>query len=106
MPKFMFEGSYVGDGIAGLLKDGGSRRREVVEGLVSSLGGTVECMYFAFGDIDVIGIVDMPDNASAAAASLIASSSGTVAVKLRALLTAEELDEAARKPAEFRPPGG
>jgi uncharacterized protein with GYD domain len=30
-----------------------------------SVGGKVEALYFAFGDVDVYVIVDVPDNVSA-----------------------------------------
>lgn len=33
------------DGARGLVKDGGSRRREVAEQLAQSVGGTIECNY-------------------------------------------------------------
>jgi hypothetical protein len=36
---FSISGSYVGEGIKGLLKDGGTKRKEVVEHLIGSLVG-------------------------------------------------------------------
>ena len=61
MPKYLISGSYVGEGIKGLLKDGGTKRKEAVEQLIGSLGGTVESVHFAFGDDDFFIIVDAPD---------------------------------------------
>ncbi len=53
MPKYLFTASYTAEGIQGLLKDGGSKRREVAGKLIESLGGTIEAMYFcASGDAD------------------------------------------------------
>jgi uncharacterized protein with GYD domain len=74
---------------------------------VKSLGGTVECFYFAFGTDDVVCVIDMPDSASATAASLTVSSSGKVSVKLTPLITPEEVDAAAQKSkgATYRAPG-
>lgn len=106
MPKYLVHGSYVGDGVAGLLRDGGTSRRDAVEALVSSLGGSLESLYYAFGDTDVFVVVDLPDNVAAAAASLTAGASGAVAVKVTPLLTAEEIDEATRRSGTYRPPGG
>ena len=40
MPKYLFHANYVGEGIKGLLKDGGSKRRAVVETLFQSLGAS------------------------------------------------------------------
>ena len=105
MSKYLISGSYVGEGIKGLLKDGGTKRREAVEKLIGSLGGKVESMHFAFGDDDFFIIVDAPDNVKVAAGSLIASSSGVVSAKITVLLTPEELDEVSGISVEYRPPG-
>ena len=106
MAKFLFQGSFTAEGTKGLLKEGGSGRREAVAKLVQSVGGTVEAHYFAFGEDDVVIIADVPSNAAAAAMSLMAGAAGTVNVRTTALLTPEEIDEAAKASAEYRPPGG
>ena len=62
-------------------------------------------MYYAFGDDDVFLIVDVPDNVSAAAASLAVGASGAVSIKTTVLLTAEEIDAAAQKSVVYQPPG-
>ena len=105
MPKYLVHGNYVGEGIKGLLKEGGSSRRAAVEKLASSLGGTVEGVYYAFGETDIYVIVDMPDNASMAAVALVAGASGAVTVKTTVLMTPEEVDEAVKKTPDYRPPG-
>ena len=105
MPKYLIQANYVGEGIKGLLKEGGSSRRAAIEKLVSSLGGSLESVYYAFGDTDVFVIVDMPDNASMTAVALAAGASGSVTVKTTVLMTPEEVDEAAKKTPDYRPPG-
>ena len=105
MPKYLVQGNYVGEGIKGLLKEGGSSRRAAIEKLVGSLGGTVESVYYAFGETDIYVIADMPDHASIAAVSLVANASGAVSVKTTVLLTPEEMDQAAKKTPDYRPPG-
>ena len=106
MAKFLVKGSYTTDGVKGILKDGGTARRAAVQKTVEGLGGSQEAFYFAFGDDDVYVIVDMPDNASAAAISMVVNASGAVQIELVPLLTAEEADEAAKKSVDYRPPGG
>ena len=69
------------------------------------MGGSLEAFYFGFGDEDVYCIVDLPDNASAAAASITASASGAASVKTVVLLTPEEIDEASKKSVDYRAPG-
>ena len=105
MAKYLLQGSYTAEGAKGLMKDGGSKRRAAAKTLVESVGGKIECMYFAFGKTDVVAIVDMPDAASAAAASLAIAASGGLAGKMTVLLTPEELDQAAKKPVKYTPPG-
>ena len=105
MPKYLFQGSYVGEGLKGLLKEGGSKRRETIKQLAQAAGGTVEAFYYAFGDDDVLVIVDFPDNVTATAVSLIANASGAVQVKTTVLMTPEEVDEATQKSVQYRAPG-
>lgn len=105
MPKYFIQGSYVGEGLKGLLKEGGSSRIETVTQLIKGMGGSVEAFYYAFGDDDVIGIVDLPDNATAAALSFAVNASGAVTVKTTVLMTPEEVDEATQKTIDYRPPG-
>ena len=104
MSKYLFHGSYTDEGLKGLLKEGGSKRREATEQLVKSLGGTLEAYYFAFGDNDFYLIADAPDNVSASAASLVANASGAVKVKTVVLLTPKEVDQVVKKTVEYRPP--
>jgi len=106
MAKYMFQGSYSVEGARGLLREGGSRRREAVAQLVRSLGGRLEGFYYAFGDTDLYMIVDLPDHAHAAAASLIVAASGAGRWRTIVLLDAEDMDRAARSDASYTPPAG
>jgi uncharacterized protein with GYD domain len=105
MPKYLVQANYVGEGLKGLLKEGGSSRRAAVEKLFGSVGGKVEAFYYAFGETDLFVIADAPDNVTAAALSLIVNAAGTATAKVTVLLTAEEIDAATKKTATYRPPG-
>ena len=105
MAKYLFKASYVGKGVQGLMKEGGTARRDAAAKVMSSVGGKLESFYYAFGQDDVIGIVDLPDVASATAVSLVINSSGTVNLKLTPLITPEEVDAASKKNPSYRPPG-
>ena len=105
MAKYLVRASYTTDGVRGVLKEGGSSRRDAVQGLIEGLGGRLEAFYFAFGDDDACVIVDLPDNASAAAASLAVSATGATRCKVTVLLTPDEIDDAARKTTSYRAPG-
>jgi uncharacterized protein with GYD domain len=106
MPKYLWQASYSVDGVRGILKEGGSSRRAVIEQLVSELGGTLEALYFAFGEDDVYVIADLPDHATAAAVSLTVAGTGSVRLKTVVLLSPEEIDAATQKSVSYRPPGG
>src|SRR5262249_44128947 len=101
----LLQANYVGDGIKGLLKEGGTSRRAAAEKAIQSLGGTLEAFYYAFGETDAYVILDVPDNASMTAIALTVSASGAVAVKTTVLLTPEEVDESVKKTPSYRPPG-
>lgn len=105
MPKYLAHCNYVGGGVKGLLKDGGSKRRTVVEKLVESMGGTVEAFYYAFGETDLYVIADLPDNESMTAVALLVAASGAINIKTTVLITPEEVDEAAKKTPIYQPPG-
>jgi len=105
MAKYLVTGSYTTEGLKGLLKEGGSGRRKAVDEAVKSMGGHLEAYYFAFGDNDVITIVDVPDHVTAAALAIGISSTGTVGTKTTVLLTPEEIDQATKKTLSFRPAG-
>ena len=105
MPKFLLEVNYTLDGVKGLKAEGGSARVAAATELIEGLGGTIESFYFAFGDPDVFLVVDMPDNASVAAAALTVTASGGVTARTVALLTPADLDAAAKKQPTYRPPG-
>ena len=105
MPKFLVQANYVGEGLKGLLKEGGTKRRETVAQVIEGMGGKLESFYYAFGDYDIFGVADMPDNVSGVAFSLMINASGAVQAKTTVLLTPEEIDQATKKTVDYRPPG-
>ena len=105
MAKYLWKANYVGEGLKGLIKDGGTTRRAVVEKMIKSMGGKLEVFYYAFGETDLYCIADMPDNISAAAMALIIAASGAVTLNTTVLMTPQEMDQAAKKTPSYRPPG-
>lgn len=105
MAKYLFQANYVGEGIEGLMRDGGSKRRDAVVSALSSVGGTLESIYYAFGETDVLGIFDIPEQANAVALSLMINSTGAVSLRLTPLMTPEDIDAAVTKTPSYRPPG-
>ena len=106
MPKYLISGQYSPEGLRGLQKDKASGRMRAITTAVESVGGKVECLYFALGEDDSYSIVDLPDNSTAAALGIAVSAVGAVRTRTTALLTVEEVDQALAKSVNYRPPGG
>ena len=107
MPKFLFTASYTKDGIAGILREGGSSREKAIQTLVDSVGGTVETMYWAFGETDFFLITDLPDAIAAGALSTKVAVTGIASVKTTQLLSADDVDKIVSRAqsVDYRPPG-
>ena len=105
MPNYLFRATYSQAGLKGLLKEGAASRVGVVQALVQSLGGRMECCYWAFGSDDFIMIAELPDNQAAAAAATTVGASGAGSITTTVLLTAAEIDEARGRRGAYRAPG-
>jgi uncharacterized protein with GYD domain len=105
MPKYLIQASYTTEGIQGLVGDSASGRRADVQAAVKALGGKVEAFYYAFGADDLIVILELPDNVTAAALALTTAGTGTARVRTTPLLTVEEIDKALEVKMQYRAPG-
>jgi uncharacterized protein with GYD domain len=105
MAKYLITASYSADGLKGLQKDKASGRREALRQACESIGGKLEAFYMAFGEADVVTILDLPDNVAASALSLAASATGLVRTRTTPLLTVEEVDKALGTAVKFRGAG-
>jgi uncharacterized protein with GYD domain len=104
MPKYLVQGSYTDQGLKGLLKEGGSKRRVMVEKLAEEMGGKLEVFYFAFGGDDFVIILDLPGNIDMAATAIVAQASGMVKSRVTVLMAPEDVDQAVQRKVDFRPP--
>ena len=106
MPKYLVQASYTGEGLKGLQKDKATGRKDAVTKAVEGLGGKLECIYFAFGEDDVVVFFELPDNVAAARLAIAVGASGLVRTRTTPLLTVEEADQALGAPdIGFRAPG-
>ena len=105
MPKYLIEASYTLDGARGVQSAGGTSRADAVTKVCESVGGRMESFHFAFGQADAYVIVDIPDNEAAAAVALTVNASGGATTRTTVLLTPEEVDAAAKRSVDYRPPG-
>ena len=109
MAKYLITGSYTQKGMEGLLKDGGTGRREALKKAVEAFGGKLEALYYAFGENDFYIIEDLPDNVTMTAGLLAVAATGATKTKTVVLLAPEEVDAAVGKAkslgASYRAPG-
>jgi uncharacterized protein with GYD domain len=105
MPKFLIKVSYSAEGVRGLIKDGGSKRRAVVQKLIEGMGGKMEAFYYAYGADDALIIADLPDATSGLAISLTVNATGAVRLSTTPLITPEEIDAAGKKTIDYKAPG-
>jgi uncharacterized protein with GYD domain len=103
--KYLFAGSYTQSGITGVIAEGGSGRRDAVAKLAKSVGGSLESFYWGFGSDDYHIIVDLPSAEAAAAIAMTVGSAGGATLRTTVLLTAEQVDAAAKLSPNYRAPG-
>jgi uncharacterized protein with GYD domain len=106
MPLYLLQVAYTPEAWGALIKKP-QDRIEAVRPAVRKLGGKVLTGYFAFGEYDLVAVLDMPDNVSAAAFSIAASAGGAVrSIKTTPLMTTREALRAMRtaKRAGYQPP--
>jgi uncharacterized protein with GYD domain len=105
MAKFLIQASYTADGAKGIMKEGGSARKAQIGQILERLGGRLETFYYAFGEWDVVAILEAPDTATATALSMAINASGGVKLRTTPLITPEEIDQATKKSISYRAPG-
>jgi uncharacterized protein with GYD domain len=106
MPLFMIQSAFTADAWAILAKTP-QNRAEAVRPAIEQIGGKLISYYFSFGEYDSVVIADLPDNPTAAAASIAAAAGGAIkAINTTPLMTVEEGMEAMRTAGEggYRPP--
>lgn len=97
MPSYLMQLSYTPAALASLMEHP-QNRNEAVRKPIEKLGGKVDRFYLSFGEFDVVGIVEMPDNVNAAAFSLALGAGGACArVQTTPLMTMEDGMEAMKK---------
>jgi uncharacterized protein with GYD domain len=96
MKKILIKASYTSEGVKGLLKVGGTSRKQAIEKMINDLGGKLEALYYAFGDTDVYVIAEVPDTTVATAVSLNINSTGLVSTATTILISPEEIDKATK----------
>ena len=87
MANYMFRTRYTRSGLEGLLREGGTGRREALRQTIEGMGGKLEGFYYAMGDDDLI------------------AAAGALEVSTTVLISPETIDEAVNKSVSYRLPG-
>jgi uncharacterized protein with GYD domain len=97
MPSYLLQAAYSTEALAAMVKKP-QNRTDAVRKAIEKLGGSMEAIWFSFGDYDVVSIIEMPDNASAAAFALAIAAGGACKnVKTTPLLSVDESMTAMKK---------
>ena len=105
MKKYLIKASYNSNGVKGIMKDGGSKRKSEVQKMIEGMGGKLESFYFAFGEHDAYVTVELQDDITAAAVVSKVNAFGVVSVTTTVLLTPEDVDAALKKSVSYKAPG-
>lgn len=99
MPSYLVQVSYNSSAVAAMVANPHDRAA-VVRQTVKKLGGKMGPFYTCLGDYDTVGIVEMPDNLTAAAFAMAIAAGGSCSdVKTTPLFTQEETMTALKKAA-------
>lgn len=107
MPLYLFQGAFTSDAWAAQIKNP-KNRADQVRPMIEAAGGKLLGYYYAFGEYDVVVLIEAPDNVSVAALAVAVASGGALkAQQTTVLMTPEEGLEAMRRASGtgYRPPG-
>jgi uncharacterized protein with GYD domain len=97
MAHYMFQASFNAEAWSKMVREP-QNREQAIRPVIEKLGGKLVGYWFAFGEADAVVIVQMPDNVSAAAASLAATAGGAIkSLKTTVLMSVDESMQAMRK---------
>jgi uncharacterized protein with GYD domain len=105
MGKYLYTLQYTSAGLGGTVKEGFASREAFFRKTVEGLGGKTEAAYWAYGDVDIFIVVELPSAEKATALSLALGLTGSFRVTTTTLVGAAEMDAAARAMPGYRAPG-
>ena len=97
MPSYLIQASYTVEALQALMKKP-QDRTAVVAKAVENLGGSLTGLWLSFGDQDIVALVELPNNVSAAALALAIAAGGALkSTKTTPLLTVAQGMQAMKK---------
>ncbi|MGC2216144.1 MAG: GYD domain-containing protein [Pseudolabrys sp.] len=89
MATYLLFGKYSAEALKGI----SAKRSEDAKALFKKHGGELKAAYATLGDVDLVMIADLPDNARAMAASMALAKSTGIAFTTAPALTVDEFDK-------------
>jgi uncharacterized protein with GYD domain len=89
MATYLLFGKYSAEALKGI----SAKRSEDAKALFKKHGGELKAAYATLGDVDLLMIADLPDNARAMAASMALAKSTGIAFTTAPALTVDEFDK-------------
>jgi uncharacterized protein with GYD domain len=90
MAKYLFQAGYTPESWKTQVKKPANPVDRITP-LIKACGGKLDCAYYAFGEDDIVGIIDVPSPQAAAAFGLAVAAGGAMrSFKTTPLLTVEE----------------
>jgi uncharacterized protein with GYD domain len=108
MPSFLVQASYTSEALAALIKKP-QDRAGIIQATAKKLGGSLVGLWGSFGEQDIVLVIDMPDNISAAAMMMAVTAGGALqSTKVTPLFSPEEGLAALKKAGKsgYKPPKG
>jgi uncharacterized protein with GYD domain len=108
MQTYMVQAAYTSAAWSKLVQRP-ENRMEALRPVIEKLGGRLLAWYYAFGEFDVVALFEVPNNISAAAASMAVAAGGAVKeIRTTPLMPPEDGFDAMllAQGAGYRPPGG
>lgn len=97
MPMYLFQGKYTAAAFQSMVARP-QDRTEAVRKAIEAAGGKLHHLFFAFGEHDVVVLMEHQDNASCAAAMMAVAASGALSGgQTTVLMTAAEAQAAMAK---------
>ncbi len=108
MPFYLYQLSYSPEAIKSLVANPSDRRAAATK-LIEGLGGKLHHLFFAFGEYDVVCLIEGPDDKMMAAGALAVAAAGTVRGSATTkLMTVEEataaMEMAGKAIGSYKPP--
>ncbi len=107
MPIYMYQASYTSEAWK-TQTENPQNRIEQIRPMIEGQGGKILGAYYAFGEYDVVLIIEAPDHVSMSALALAVAGGGAIkAGKTTVLMSIEDGIEAMRRASGtgYRPPG-